>query len=209
MKKIVIIDCGHGSLTRGKQSPDGSLREFDNNRLITIALSKLLNRQGYKHFVLLRQWLNPTIKVVDDISLGTRQHIANSFIHLANPADYLLLSIHSNANSMGNWQPARGIGTWLNTQRKDLANVASVFSQQIALSTGIPLHGTGVHYADFAMNRPYSINKTTNRASGILCDSMILEVGFHDNRQDIAIMKQEKHPENVAKGIVKALEFLY
>jgi N-acetylmuramoyl-L-alanine amidase len=84
-KKILIIDNGHGTETKGKQSPDGILREFDNNRLITRELSKLLTTKGQKHFVLFRQWLNESITVVDDFTLLSRQQTANSFIHLNNP----------------------------------------------------------------------------------------------------------------------------
>lgn len=208
-KKILIIDCGHGTLTKGKQSPDGSLREFDNNRLITCELAKQLTTKGQKHFVLFRQWLNSSISVVDDFSLLARQQTANSFIHLNNPKDYLLVSIHSNANSFGQWQVARGVGVYAHTTRKDLVKNQQVFCQQIALATGLPLHGTGVHYADFAMNKPMTIDKKFGKSNGIICDSLLLEIGFHDNRQDVEIMKQAKHPANVARGIMHALEFLY
>jgi N-acetylmuramoyl-L-alanine amidase len=121
----------------------------------------------------------------------------------------LLISIHSNANSFGQWQAARGVGVYAHTTRKDLVKHQQVFCQQIALATGLPLHGTGVHYADLAMNKPAKKDKQTGRISGILCDSLLLEIGFHDNRQDVEIMKQSQHPANVAKGIINALEFLY
>ncbi len=205
MKKTLIIDCGHGTATIGKQSPDGTLREFDNNRKIVQVLSKTLTVKGYKHFVLFRQWLNEAMLTVPDFSLSSRQQVANSFVHTNNAKDYLLLSIHSNANSMGQWQAARGVGVWLHNTRTDLHFEASNFAQQLAIATQLPLHGQGVHYRNLAMNSPH--NPNTNR--GILADSMILEIGFHDNRQDVEMMKAANHAQNVANGIVKSLEILY
>lgn len=164
-----------------------------------------MSAKGYKHFVLFRQWLNTAITNVPDFSLSSRQQTANSFVHTNNAKDYLLLSIHSNANSMGEWQPARGVGVWLNPKRTDLFFQAMNIAQQISFATKLPIHGAGVHYRNLAMNAPY--NASTGR--GILADSMILEIGFHDNKLDCEIMKQANHADNVANGIVKTLEILY
>ena len=48
MKKVIIIDMGHGSNTPGKCSPDRTFFEFRFNRTVGVKLGKMLTQAGYK-----------------------------------------------------------------------------------------------------------------------------------------------------------------
>jgi N-acetylmuramoyl-L-alanine amidase len=45
----------------------------------------------------------------------------------------------------------------------------------------------------------YLLRKTT-------CPSVLIELGFHDNKEDVAIMKQPDYPQRIAKAICDGVE---
>lgn len=48
---IILLDNGHGENTSGKQSPDGSLKEYAYAREIVKRLESKLKENGYKVYV--------------------------------------------------------------------------------------------------------------------------------------------------------------
>lgn len=88
----IILDNGHGIETPGKRSPDGILREWAYNRLISEDIFIALRKKG----------LEPVFLVPEntDISLRERVRRANKIYREAN-GDAILISIHINASGNG------------------------------------------------------------------------------------------------------------
>lgn len=106
MKKenvLVMLSNGHGSNTIGKQSADGSLREYAYVREIRKRVQKELEEQGYNVFVVTpEEW---------DVSLKTRvQRINNKYAEVKKKGmKAFCISIHVNAaGSDGKWHNATG-----------------------------------------------------------------------------------------------------
>ena len=101
---LVLLDCGHGSNTPGKRSPDEKLKEWAYVREIAgIIMEQLyINGIAYKNIHPEPNELGTTSK---DLSL--RASRANTFCRNTSKK-CILISIHVNAASNGEWKNATG-----------------------------------------------------------------------------------------------------
>ena len=199
---FVIIDAGHGELTPGKRSPDGKLLEWANNRRVALAVRRAL--------------YNAHIKRVDiiggspvDVPLKNRVQYINIKADEARARglEPLCLSLHSNASQNGAWGSANGVGVLAHPGNKEAVKLASRLSSAIAVGVANPTSDTPtlktvVGLADRGVRPsrwPYIIRKTR-------CTALIMEIGFHDNRGDVAIMLRPEFPRQVADAIVGVLQ---
>lgn len=97
----ILIDNGHGADTKGKRSPDGTLREYAWAREVAHMICDLLQAEGYDASLLVPE--------ERDISLAERCRRANKF----DKNSTILVSIHVNAAGDGKkWMKASGWGIY-------------------------------------------------------------------------------------------------
>ena len=208
MKKYdcIILDNGHGKETAGKRSPDGTFLEWEFNRDIVRRVLELANENliGDKFINLVPEEA--------DIPLGRagakydcRIKRINDLVEKNREVKYLVLSIHANAAANGEWKNAKGFGVFYDTTDVGIEEVAKHFSEEIDKQS-----------ADDAIN-PMSVKKWGGR--GVIssfgqysiiyfpyCDSLLLELGFMDNKEEVEYLKSDTGRAELALGIFVACQ---
>jgi N-acetylmuramoyl-L-alanine amidase len=180
MKRVILIDPGHGAETPGKRSPDGTLREYEFNRNVARRLVKKLQTSGF----------DARLTVNDDTDMPLIQRTNQARDVKRQGYDVLLVSIHANAAGEG-WSTANGIETYTNDQAEKLAQI---IQRRLIAETG--LRDRGVKRADLHITREtakYGI-------PGVLC-----ELGFMTNRDECMLLKTDAYREKCATAIAKAI----
>lgn len=187
----IIIDAGHGGLspfnneyvTKGKRMVKDGITFYEgvNNRINANLIVSALREKG--HEVL----YNDTWK---DTPLTERVHDANKL-----NADFLI-SIHSDAFGDGkDWHTANGIGTYIYTN-------ASSKSQKLAdsLNNSLICNFDGIAKNRGIKKANFYILKNTN------CPAVLLELGFHTNKDEVQKMQTEDWRSRIVKSIIEAVE---
>jgi N-acetylmuramoyl-L-alanine amidase len=186
--KKVCLDAGHSASNRANKSPDGTYFEHEFTWNMAKRIKVHLERHGVE--------VTETRPDGGDVSLGQRCRISND----ARPD--LFVSLHSNAAgslSTGHdgWSSARGwecyvyglSGARYEAARSILTQVASVAS--VIRSTPI-------------LVRPglYVLSHTNAPA-------VLIEHGFHTNREDVRLLKDPAYREALASAEARGiLDFL-
>lgn len=199
MKKVVILDAGHGGInpitkqyvTPGKRSPiwkDGTQYfEGVGNREIVQLASRILKGKGVTVFY--------TVDPSDyrDVSLSERVRIANK-IFKSNP-DAFLISVHSNAASDPTAHGSE-IWTWPGQTKSDV--FATVFMQEFVKLH--PLTKVRADYSDGDIDKEsmFTINSVN-------CPSFLIESMFHTNEVECKILMSQSGKEAIANSIVNTV----
>ena len=183
MGKTVVLDPGHGVETAGKRSPDGSYLEHEFNLDMAHRVKSHLERHGVRA-VLTREGEH-------DVSLERRVDIANDIANLD-----LFVSLHSNADGDGrNWTSPDGFGVVTYDQGAYAArNKAANAVIEQAKAAGIKRWGGGLHH-----NKTYYVLKHTK------APAMIVEHGFHTNREEVAKLKTAAYRDELARVDAKGI----
>ena len=196
MKRVYILDAGHAGAplgyyqTPGKRSPDGKHFEGVGNRRVVDALRRELYNNGHKVVDLLG-------KSPIDVPIKWRINWVKGFCKHAQGLGFepVLISIHSNAAGNG-WSDARGVATWCHPSEKS-KHLAEML--QAAMVHNLPdMPDRGVRTTRWG-HRIAMVDKTP-------CTAVLLELGFHTNRKDLAIMHQKGYARKAAVGLRLALE---
>ena len=188
MKKIVL-DPGHGVETAGKRSPDGTYLEHEFALDMAFRIQPILERHGVKVVL--------TRSDEHNITNYDRAEISN-----AERPD-LFVSLHSNAAGDGtNWMAARGYGIYTSKEGDTAGrNIAARAILKRAQEAGVHLWGGGLHHNGYTV-----LVKTEAPA-------VLIEHLFHDNREDVALLKDENFRDKLAevdaKGILDYLGILW
>ena len=178
-KYTICIDPGHwpGSVNC---APDKSYWEYEFTWDLYTRLRPLLEKQGFTVVGTRTEQENP--------SLTARATVSNKA-----GAD-LFLSIHSNAVS-GGWQPPRGF-TAFTSSGPDTAerNKAATAILGAVKDAGVILFGT---------QKPYYKGYTVLTAT--TAPAVLLECGFHTNRDDVALLKDQAYRDKLAKAITSGI----
>lgn len=200
-KYLYVIGAGHGGLnpstgkyvTPGKRSPkfdDGTvLYEGVNNRVNVDLIIKKLHAVGIEAVDLVNDWR--------DISLGSRVARVNQ---MAKDRKCIYISIHSDAHGNGKeWTPASGLSAY--------TSVGQTQSDEFA---ELIIYGLQDNYEDTVKwrfdNRDgdkdkeahfYVLRKTS-------CPAVLLEIGFHTNKEQATRMLTDEWREKLADSIVSA-----
>jgi N-acetylmuramoyl-L-alanine amidase len=180
MKRVIMIDPGHGAETPGKRSPDGTLREYEFNRNVARRLVKKLQTSGF----------DARLTVNDDTDMPLTQRTNQARDLKRQGYDVLLVSIHANAAGNG-WSTANGIETYTNDQAEKLAQI---IQRRLVAETG--LRDRGVKRADLHITR----ESARYGIPGVLC-----ELGFMTNKDECALLKTDAYREKCATAITKAI----
>lgn len=184
MAITVILDAGHHQFTSGKASPDGTYKEFEFNIDVRERISKHLKRHGVP------------VKFVDSNKTGSAELIdlvkqANRF------KNAIYVSIHTNAYGTS-WTSPSGweIYCYNLVSSSNGYKLAKCIHDASIPALGLVDRGikNGSHL--------YVIKKTTMPA-------VLIEHGFHTNKEEVAKLKSPEFREKVAvcdcKGILKYL----
>ena len=192
-----ILDTGHGGIdpTTGKYVTPGKRMVKDgitfyegvNNRRVAKALLKKMLEKGLDAELLFDDWR--------DVSLGQRVALANA-LHFNNNKKVFLISIHSDAMGMGtDWHPAKGITTFISTKAGATSQrFANVINNELICEMHQLTTNRGVRKANF------QIISQTN------CPAVLLELGFHTNKEEVQKMLTEEWLDKVTDGILNACE---
>lgn len=192
----IIIDPGHGGIspfnneyvTKGKRSPmfdNGSvLYEGVNNRDNAKRIYDVLKAKGYDVVMLVDGW--------QDVPLRDR---ANKE-HLLATKDSILISIHSDGFGNGiDWHSANGIGVFIyNNASKKAQKLADSMNNSLICNFEGVAKNRGIKKANFAILRD------------TLSPAVLLELGFHTNKEEAQKMLTEEWKELVVKSVVEAIE---
>ena len=179
MSKTICIDPGHwpGSVNC---SPDKSYWEYEFAWDMYTRLKPLFEKQGFTVVGTRTEQENP--------SLTARATVSNKA-----GAD-LFLSIHSNAVS-GGWMSPKGFVAYTSsgpdTAERNKAAKAILSAVQ---SAGVTLFGT---------KKPYHASFTVLTAT--TAPAVLLECGFHTNRDEVALLKTSTYRDTLAKAIVSGV----
>ena len=187
---IILLDNGHGENTRGKQSPDGRLKEWAYTREIAKRVADKLNEMGVH-----------TERIVNenyDVSLTERCRRVNKICADHGAKNVVLVSIHVNAaGSDGKWHDARGFSVWVakkcSENSKRLARIFTDMAEKRGLKGNRWVPKERYWQANFAMV------KNTN------CPAVLTENLFQDNKEDVDFLLSEDGKFSVADMHVEAI----
>ncbi len=186
----VAIDCGHGSNTAGKRTPDG-YREHWINVMTAKYCDAYLRANGIS--ILRIGWNDDNSKDDADVSLTTRQK------QIKASGCKVSVSIHANANGSGSWDQASGVEVLIHNryQRDSRALAEKVLAE---LVKGTTQKNRGVKTQALSMCNCGNMGTDAS----ILC-----EIGFMTNKVEADLMKSEafckEQGEDIARGILSYL----
>lgn len=174
MKKnrVILLDNGHGIDTPGKRSPDGKFREYAWCRMFVKRLKSELEYFGYNVIELVTE--------EEDISLTRRYQRVNE---LCNLHDCVLVSIHNNAGSNGQWINATGFEVWTSPGNTKSDSLAELLYEE-AIVEGIRVR-TDKTDGDFDKEANFTILKKT------VCPAVLTENMFMDSKSDVEFLNSE------------------
>lgn len=176
-KYTVCLDPGHGGKDCSNGSPDGTYKEHE----FTLALSKrikaLLEKQGIRVIM--------TRDSDTFIDLRPRCAISNGA-----KAD-MFLSVHSNAVA-GGWNTPSGLCAYTYAVGGERDRIATAILVRM-MEGGIKLFGQKLYHQGF------SVLKYTD------CPAVLIEYGFHTNREDVALLKDASYRDKLALLTAKGI----
>ena len=188
---LILLDNGHGVDTKGKQSPDGRLREYRWARGCAQLIASKLRSRGLTALLVVPE--------DTDIPLAERVRRINAYCTRYGASNCLLLSIHNNAaGADGKWHDARGWTGWVYTksspQSRRLAQLLfdEARARHLLGNRAIP----SAHY----WTANYYILRHT------LCPAVLTENLFQDNPSDVAYLLTPSGLETLTDLHVSALE---
>ncbi len=182
MSKKVYLDPGHGVETAGKRSPDGSYRECEFTLDMARRMKAILERHGVEVFL--------TREDEHDVSLPERVKKANAI-----PGLDLFVSLHSNAAGSGSaWMSARGYEVYTSAPGDTAGrNIAARKILQRAKEAGISVRSMEPKHEGWYVCRH------TN------APALLIEHLFHDNLEDVALLKSEAWRQKAAEADCKGI----
>lgn len=173
-KKIVCLDPGHDPSNKANAAPDGSYYEYEFAWDVGQRVKALLEANGVKAV------LTKTEKEAK--SVGARAGVSNSV------AANLFVSLHSNAAGKAGWNSARGMEiitslAGATAQR----NIAASKLIQVFRSAGVVMR-----------KAPLIHNNKLRVLTGTKAPAVLIEYGFHTNREDVALLKSPAYRDKLA-----------
>lgn len=191
----ILIDPGHGAETKGKSSPDGTLKEYAWARDMAKRIESKLIALGYD--------VQRIVTEENDIPINTRIKRVNAICKSEGASNVLLLSIHNNASGGGQWMNARGFSVFVskNASSNSKKFAALLTDEGVARNLmgnrSIP---AGKYWTWSWTTSDIGILKSTN------CPSVLTENLFMDNKEDCAYLLSDDGKETLADLHVKAIE---
>ena len=190
----ILIDNGHGILTKGKRSPDGKLLEYAYTRDLARRIVSILKARGYDSELLVPE--------DDDIPLSERARRTNAHCQALGKSNVILISLHINAAGDGTkWMNATGWSCYTCKGQTESDRLADCLYK--AAIKNFPGKRIRTEYSD---NDPdWEENFYILRHS--LCPAVLTENFFMDNKDDAEYLQNEKCKRAITathvEGIIK------
>jgi N-acetylmuramoyl-L-alanine amidase len=187
----IVLGTAHGYDVAGKQSPDGTLKEYKWSREMCNKVLKRLQDDGYRCVI--------DYTGENEIGLGNRCQIVNNYCNFFGKQNTLYFSIHCNAAGADNkWHSARG---W----ESHIARNASEKSKKIANILWDEFEKT-----DIKLRRP---TKTQNYwcndfyvLKHTACPAVLVETLFQDSKDDVKYLLSKEGQKVICDCYVNAIE---
>lgn len=189
----VLIDNGHGLETRGKRSLDGTFREAVWAREFAKLLEVKLIVEGITAIRITPEDM--------DVVLDERVCRVNKLCDENPDEDFLLLSIHCNAAQVGygNWMAARGFESFVSfnssAKSRRFASVLQANMWNAGYKGNRAQNGRGFCVQNLAICRDTE------------CPAVLAECLYMTNDADLALLRDEKHVNNMAEIFVKSIKY--
>ena len=188
----ILIDNGHGILTKGKRSPDGQLLEYAYTRDLARQIVKILESRGYDSELLVPE--------DDDIPLSERVRRTNAHCQVLGKSNVILISLHLNAAGDGTkWMNATGWSCYTckgQTQSDTLANCLYV-----AAIKNFPGRRIRTDYSD--KDPDWEENFYILRHT--LCPTVLIENFFMDSLQDRDFLLSDEGLTAIVNTVLQGL----
>lgn len=186
----ILIDNGHGDNTKGKQSPDGRLKEYAFARDIAKRIESCLKCKGYD--------VQRIVPEDFDISLAIRCKRVNDICRKVGTKNVLLVSIHSNAaGTNGKWYSARGFSAHVGKN-------ASANSKRLAACLWNKALALGLKGNRAVPNEKYIVQDLA-MCRDTLCPAVLTENLFYDNKDDLEFLLSEEGKAAITKLHVEGI----
>ena len=190
----ILIDNGHGILTKGKRSPDGKLLEYAYTRELARQIVKILQYRGYDSELLVPE--------NDDIPLSERVLRTNAHCQALGKSNVILISLHINAAGDGTkWMNATGWSCYTckgQTESDRLADCLYKAAEQILENQVIR--------TDYARDGDPDWEENFYILRHSLCPAVLVEQFFMDNKKDLAYLISQEGNRNLINVIVSGVE---
>ena len=190
----ILIDNGHGILTKGKRSPDGKLLEYAYTRELARRIVSILKSRGYDSELLVPE--------DDDIPLSERVRRTNAHCQALGKSNVILISLHLNAAGDGTkWMNATGWSCYTckgQTESDRLADSLYKAAEQILENQVIR--------TDYARDGDPDWEENFYILRHSLCPAVLVEQFFMDNKKDLAYLISDEGKRNLIDVIVSGLE---
>ena len=190
----ILIDNGHGILTKGKRSPDGKFLEYVYTREIARQVVTELKNKGYDAELLVPE--------EDDIPLSERVRRTNAHCQALGKSNVILISLHLNAAGDGTkWMNATGWSCYTckgQTESDRLADSLYKAAEQILENQVIR--------TDYARDGDPDWEENFYILRHSLCPAVLVEQFFMDNKKDLAYLISDEGKRNLIDVIVSGLE---
>ena len=212
----ILIDNGHGILTKGKRSPDGKLLEYAYTRELARRIVSILQSRGYDSELLVPE--------DDDIPLSERVRRVNEICLTYEPSwpalptscptrsgispaptghpDVILISLHINAAGDGTkWMNATGWSCYTckgQTESDRLADCLYKAAEQILKNQVIR--------TDYARDGDPDWEENFYILRHTLCPAVLIENFFMDNKKDLAYLLSQEGRREIIETIVDGIE---
>ena len=192
--QVVVMDYGHSKVDplNGKCSPDKSFFEWEFNRKLGRRIANRLRGMGITVF--------ETVSEAEDnikVGLTTRANRCNDICAKYGTANVLFVSIHANAAGNGGWMNARGWSVFVSKN-------CSEASKQLAGCIFDAVEREG-----FKMRKPSPNQKYWQENFTVLtktkCKAVLTESLFYDNKEDLALLKDEAYVQKLLNGHVNGI----
>ena len=192
-KYLYIFDSGHGGtdprtgeyVTAGKRMVKDGIKFYEgvNNRDNVKRIMAGMKAAGLECVDIVNDWR--------DISLTERVRRANK---LSKGRKCVYVSIHSDANGNGReWNQASGIGTYVYEKgSKNSNDLANYMHEELVNNFDGMAKDRKVKKCRF-----YVVRKTA-------CPAVLLELGFHTNKEEVKLMRTDEWKSKVVNSIVDA-----
>lgn len=188
---VVIIDYAHGNDVEGKQSPDGSHKEWEWSREVGKMLSQRLQKEGY-----IVHYSNP---LDFEIGLSKRKSFATN-LEIPSGKVKFLLSLHNNAAGSDNkWHDASGVEIFTSPGQ----TISDKFAEEIMnqLEARFPNLKYRVDTTDGDKDKEARF--TVLMGAGYY--ACLLEFLFQDNKKDVKLLKSPQVKNSLVLALVRAI----
>lgn len=196
---VILLDNGHAKSTAGKRSPvlpDGSqFFEYEFNRDIVNRIANELEKEGIMYKILVPE-------VEEDIRLSVRAARANNFCNEYGANNCLLISVHANAGSNGEWQSGRGWSIYTTKGVTKSDEYATIFFEEA--EKVLPEYNMTLRSQWSDGDPDYEENFTIIYMPK--CPSVLTENLFMDNKTDVKFLMSEEGREAITKIHVNAIK---